>query len=104
MNRMKSLLTLALVCISTDAALAAREELAKYFGEISKLDEQVGALMKMLKETQQTENTIVLFVSEQGSCFPYGGKWSVYDNGIRASAILRWPPSKPSSKKNSTPG
>jgi uncharacterized sulfatase len=30
-------------------------------------------------------------VSEQGSSFPYGGKWSVYDNGIHASAILRWP-------------
>jgi N-sulfoglucosamine sulfohydrolase len=68
-----------------------RSKLAKYFGEISKLDEQVGALMKMLEDTKQAENTIVLFVSEQGSSFPYGGKWSVYDNGIRASALLRWP-------------
>lgn len=68
-----------------------REALAKYFGEISKLDEQVGALMKLLADTKQSENTVVLFVSEQGSSFPYGGKWSVYDNGIHASAILRWP-------------
>ena len=68
-----------------------REALATYFGEISKLDEQVGALMKMLDDTKQSQNTIVLFVSEQGSSFPYGGKWSVYDNGIHASAILRWP-------------
>jgi uncharacterized sulfatase len=68
-----------------------RKDLAKYFGEISKLDEQVGALMKMLKDTKQAENTLVLFVSEQGSSFPYGGKWSVDDNGIRASALLRWP-------------
>ena len=68
-----------------------REALAKYFGEISKLDEQVGALTKMLDDTKQSDNTVVLFVSEQGSSFPYGGKWSVYDNGIRASAILRWP-------------
>ncbi|MCB1209445.1 MAG: sulfatase [Verrucomicrobiales bacterium] len=68
-----------------------RDLLAAYFGEISKLDEQVGALMKMLEDTQQVENTVVLFVSEQGSSFPYGGKWSVYDNGIHASAILRWP-------------
>jgi uncharacterized sulfatase len=68
-----------------------REALATYFGEISKLDEQVGALMKMLDDTKQSQNTIVLFVSEQGSSFPYGGKWSVYDNGIHSSAILRWP-------------
>jgi uncharacterized sulfatase len=68
-----------------------REALATYFGEISKLDEQVGALLKMLDDTKQSQNTIVLFVSEQGSSFPYGGKWSVYDNGIHSSAILRWP-------------
>ena len=32
-----------------------------------------------------------MFVSEQGSSFPYGGKWSVYDSGIRVSTIVRWP-------------
>jgi len=68
-----------------------RELLAAYYGEISKLDEQVGALMKLLDDTQQAANTLVMFVSEQGSSFPFGGKWSVYDNGIHASAILRWP-------------
>lgn len=68
-----------------------REALAKYFGEISKLDEQVGALMKMLDDNKQAEKTLVLFVSEQGSSLPYGGKWSLYDNGIRASTLLRWP-------------
>jgi N-sulfoglucosamine sulfohydrolase len=68
-----------------------RSLLAQYFGEISKLDEQVGALMKMLEESKQTENTLVLFVSEQGSSIPSGGKYEVYDNGIHASAILRWP-------------
>jgi len=30
-------------------------------------------------------------VSEQGSSFPYGGKQTVYDNGIRSAAFLRWP-------------
>jgi len=68
-----------------------RQDLAQYFGEITALDDQVGALLKLLDDTKQSENTLVLFVSEQGSSFPYGGKWSVYDNGVRASAILRWP-------------
>lgn len=68
-----------------------RELLSQYYGEISKLDEQVGALLKLLDETKQSANTLVLFVSEQGSSFPYGGKWSVYDNGIHSSALVRWP-------------
>jgi len=68
-----------------------RDELAKYYGEISKLDEQVGTLMKLLDDTKQASNTVVMFVSEQGSSMPYGGKWSVYDNGIHCSTLVRWP-------------
>lgn len=68
-----------------------RQLLANYYAEISQCDQQVGNLMKLLKDCQQEENTIVFFFSEQGSSFPYGGKWSVYDNGIRASTLVRWP-------------
>ncbi|MCA9194618.1 MAG: sulfatase [Planctomycetales bacterium] len=68
-----------------------RKLLADYYGEINKLDWQVGQLMQALERTGQNEKTLVLFVSEQGSSFPYGGKWSVYDNGIRVTSIARWP-------------
>ncbi len=68
-----------------------REMLAKYYGEISKLDEQTGRLMALLDDVKQKKNTFVLFLSEQGSSLPYGGKWSVYDTGIRVSALARWP-------------
>ncbi|MCX8036697.1 MAG: sulfatase [Candidatus Sumerlaeia bacterium] len=68
-----------------------RRLLADYYGEINKFDWQVGELMRLLDETRQADNTLVLFVSEQGSSFPYGGKWSVYDNGIRIAAVARWP-------------
>lgn len=68
-----------------------RDHLARYYGEISSLDNQVGALMRMLDATDQAKDTVVLFVSEQGSSFPFGGKWNVCDNGIHSSAILRWP-------------
>ncbi len=68
-----------------------RKLLADYYGEINKLDWQVGELLQLLDETGQADNTLVLFVSEQGSSFPYGGKWSVYDNGIRVATIARWP-------------
>lgn len=68
-----------------------RRQLAAYYAEISMLDTQVGNLFKLLDDARQRENTLVMFVSEQGSSFPYGGKWSVYDTGIRASALVRWP-------------
>lgn len=68
-----------------------REELSAYYAEINKLDWQVGKLMNVLEETGQTDNTVVLFISEQGSDFPFGGKWSLSDNGIRAVALARYP-------------
>ena len=68
-----------------------RTALAKYFAEISKLDEQVGALMQLLSKNDQVKNTVVLFVSEQGCSLPYGGKWSLYDTGVRTSTLIRWP-------------
>jgi N-sulfoglucosamine sulfohydrolase len=68
-----------------------RRRLAAYYAEIHQLDWQVGQLMALLDDAGQAADTLVVFVSEQGSSFPYGGKWSVYDNGIRAASIARWP-------------
>lgn len=68
-----------------------RELLAQYYAEISMLDIQVGNLMKLLEETNQAEETLVMFITEQGSAFPYGGKWSLYDNGIKIATLVRWP-------------
>lgn len=68
-----------------------RRQLAGYYAEINQLDWQVGQLMAVLDDAGEADDTIVIFVSEQGSSFPYGGKWSVYDTGIRTAAIARWP-------------
>lgn len=71
--------------------LGTRKLLAAYYAEITQLDAQVGSCLRALDETGQNDNTLVIFVSEQGSSFPYGGKWTLYDNGIKAAAIARWP-------------
>lgn len=68
-----------------------RQLLAAYFAEITQLDQQVGECLRAVDESGQRDNTLVMFVSEQGSSFPYGGKWSLYDNGIRIAAFVRWP-------------
>lgn len=68
-----------------------RRNLAAYYAEITQLDTQVGACLAAVEASGQRDNTLVLFLSEQGSGMPYAGKWSLYDNGIRAAAFARWP-------------
>jgi len=68
-----------------------RNNLAAYFAEITELDTQVGARLAAVDASGQRDNTLVLFLSEHGGSMPYAGKWSLYDNGIRAAAFARWP-------------
>jgi N-sulfoglucosamine sulfohydrolase len=67
-----------------------RAALAQYYAEISYLDGRVGEVLAALDETGQRYNTMVLFLSEQGSNFPFA-KWTLYDRGHRAAMIARWP-------------
>lgn len=67
-----------------------REDFRNYLAEIRRLDNQVGDVMKMLKDKNLLDNTIVIFLGEQGAQFP-GGKWTLYDNGQKSSMIVRWP-------------
>jgi N-sulfoglucosamine sulfohydrolase len=68
-----------------------REALAAYYAEISQFDTQVGAALDALGRAGQAKNTLVLLLTEQGSQMPGGGKWTLYDHGIRVSAFARWP-------------
>ncbi len=70
-----------------------RRMLAAYYSEVTQLDIQVGNLLKLLDETGEAANTVVLFISEQGCSLPYGGKWSLYDTASVAQpscAGLGW--------------
>src|SRR5690606_23849855 len=67
-----------------------RREFCKYLAEVRRLDDQVGDVMNLLAETGTKENTIVIFLGEQGPQFP-GGKWTLYDNGQLSSMIVKWP-------------
>jgi N-sulfoglucosamine sulfohydrolase len=67
-----------------------REERTHYLAEVTFLDAEVGRVLKILEQSGQADNTLFLFLSEQGSGFP-GGKYNLYDVGIRAAVIARWP-------------
>ncbi|MCH5598985.1 sulfatase family protein [Niabella ginsengisoli] len=66
-----------------------REQFRKYLAE-RRLDNQVGDIMKLLQETGQDKNTILIFLGEQGAQFP-GAKWTLWDAGQKSSMIVRWP-------------
>ncbi len=71
---------------------ATREALSHYYAEITYLDDQMGELLQLVDDSGQRENTLVIFTSEQGSSFPFGGKWTCYENGLHTAFIVRWPP------------
>lgn len=76
-----------------------RQQYADYLAEITYMDSQVGELLALLEETKNSDNTLVLFTSEQGAQFP-GCKWTNWDNGLHTSLVARWPKKITSGRTN----
>lgn len=67
-----------------------REQLSKYYAEITYLDSLVGVVLSMVEKSGEADNTIIMFTSEQGSGFPFA-KWTLYDAGLKTAFIIKWP-------------
>lgn len=67
-----------------------REGLSNYYAEITYLDAQFGDIVRQLEAADEADNTVVVFLTEQGSNFPFA-KWTCYETGVRATKIVRWP-------------
>src|SRR5687767_12500195 len=70
--------------------LETRKDLALYYDEIARLDGYVGKVLAELERQQQTANTLILFISDNGRAFPRC-KTRLYDSGIHSPWIVRWP-------------
>jgi N-sulfoglucosamine sulfohydrolase len=70
-----------------------REELAEYYQSIERVDQGVGRLMSALKTTGHLDDTLILFLSDNGPPFP-GAKTNLYDAGTRLPLIVRSPDQK----------
>jgi uncharacterized sulfatase len=68
-----------------------RQQLSKYYAEITYLDDQLGKCLDIVDRSGQRDKTIVIFTSEQGASFPSGGKWTCYDTGLKTAFLIRWP-------------
>jgi uncharacterized sulfatase len=61
-----------------------------YLAEIRALDNEVGAVVDVLKKNGTLDNTLIIFLGEQGPQFPYG-KWTCYRYGQNSAFIARYP-------------
>ncbi|HBQ63791.1 MAG TPA: sulfatase [Clostridiales bacterium] len=69
--------------------------LSNYFGMVSQVDDAIGKVLDVLKQTGQEEDTLVLFTSDHGDMA--GGHrmmdkhYIMYDDVVRVPFVLRWP-------------
>ena len=73
------------------------DELATIYGMVDNMDENVGRILSKLQQLNLTENTIVIFLSDNGpNTYRYNGemkgkKGSVDEGGVRVPFYISWP-------------
>ncbi len=67
-----------------------RAELAQYYQAVSRVDQGVGRLMDVLKKAGRYDDTIVIYLSDNGIAFP-GAKTTLYEPGMNLPCIVRTP-------------
>ncbi|HYT60868.1 MAG TPA: arylsulfatase [Haliangiales bacterium] len=72
---------------------------AKFYGMIENLDDNFGVLLKRLKDWGIEDNTLMIFLTDNGGTFGVnvynagmrGGKVTPYEGGTRVPSFWRWP-------------
>jgi arylsulfatase len=75
------------------------ESVAKYYGMIANIDDNVGRLLERLKEWELDTSTLVVYMNDNGGTAGVkiynagmrGAKGSPWLGGTRASSLWRWP-------------
>ncbi|HUU37139.1 MAG TPA: arylsulfatase [Candidatus Desulfaltia sp.] len=84
------------------------ERMATFYGMIANIDENIGRLLRFLKDSGLEENTILVFLTDNGTSFGLetaddgratagfnvgmrGTKGSIYEGGHRVPCFIRWP-------------
>ena len=67
-----------------------RVDYARFLDEVRDLDAGVGAIMKLLRDRGLEENTLVIFMGDNGEAL-FRGKGTLYDRGTHVPLLVRWP-------------
>lgn len=67
-----------------------RMDWARYLDQMEFMDREVGMIMKELEEKGIADNTVIIFVGDNGRA-NIRGKGYLYDPGLRVPLIIRWP-------------
>ena len=67
-----------------------RRNLARYYDNVTRMDQQAGEILQRLEADGLAESTVVFFWSDHGRGLPRHKRW-VYDSGIHVPLIVRWP-------------
>ncbi|PCJ90953.1 MAG: sulfatase [Flavobacteriaceae bacterium] len=67
-----------------------RRELSYYYNSVKRLDDTFGKVMQALDESGQKENTLVIFISDNGVALPFAKCDNFYASN-RTPWIIRWP-------------
>lgn len=67
-----------------------REDLSNYLGEIEHMDGDFQNVLNILKDRAGLENTLILFMGDNGMAFP-SGKGSLHDPGLNVPLLAWWP-------------
>ena len=70
--------------------IEVRKDIADYYDEIQRFDEEVGSYISLLKEMGEFENTMIIVCSDNGWQMPRGLA-NLYDFGTKIPLIISWP-------------
>lgn len=86
------------------------QDRAEYAAMVASVDENVGRLLEALDKMMLTENTLLIFTSDNGGIRDISyqnplraGKGSYYEGGIRVPLIIRWPGTIPAGSTTDFP-
>lgn len=65
-----------------------RAELEQYYQSVNRVDQGVGRLIAHLKQNQLWDNSIIVYISDNGIAFP-GAKTNIYEPGIRLPCLVK---------------
>lgn len=77
-----------------------RRDLADYYDEVTRMDSHVGQMIAILEKKNLLENTIIVFLSDNGRPFPRC-KGTLYDSGIQTPLLFMWKGKFPENKVHS---